>query len=599
MIHPARISRRNKKYSPLHETLRCTKSMLLLAWGWSFVVLVFVVARCHFGLYWSDETYIVSEMVAFSNNARPLIDSWSITQFFNLLWEPVIKLHRLCFGNNGLILFLRLLFCLCQYGVGLYTIYVLGKHFSLRVGLLSFTLFMLFAPLTIYTFSYNNVAFSGFWTAILSLFDAMNRQSGRRFALALAGLSASIAVIAYPPMLIGAIVLLIYLFASRNRQRGDFALVLPFAFFLPIVIIGKLIFSSGITETLINFPKMVSAEAAASTANAVAHVLSGSKLLQFLQGITGYTYWGRAVPLRIAIPLMVIALCALRYARRLSERLRFIGFCLVCPLFLAAYAWLLRFQVTAMNLFGYIVWLLCVLLLLLLSDRETARRLAPPWIVFPAFLGLLSHLFSNVGFPSAATFLLLSAIPLSVLLDRIARRVAVVPSRVVFLSFAAALCLTLMWMRVSTDYMNHFEHSMHAVQSLSVRLESGSGAGIRVTPERAAVYQTMQADLSLDVSSDDRLAVVCCLPWAYLSSAAKPAAPTLWAIFPEQELTLEYYAMHPEHTPTAFLLIKPEIDLIPYAEKGSALFTFLDENYVPHAERAYYTLYRLKPPLPL
>ena len=103
------------------------------------------------GVFWIDEIYYQAEIASFAKGAKLLTSTWSPYQFGTFVLSPIVWVYKYIVGSTtGLVLFMRVVFCVIQYLAGLFTIHQLSKRFSVFVGLSCSLFLILYTPSTIY-----------------------------------------------------------------------------------------------------------------------------------------------------------------------------------------------------------------------------------------------------------------------------------------------------------------------------------------------------------------------------------------------------------------------------------------------------------------
>jgi hypothetical protein len=182
--------------------------LLLLA------ALAATIFRLRLGLNFNDEPFYVALPYRFLMGDRMFIDELNYLQFSSVLTYPVVAAWVYFFGNEGIVLAMRVAYFVFASAVGLSAFLALKSRLARPLAIIAAAVIPAFIPWGIPAPSYNTVG-AGFLT--ISLFTAyLSRSSDRSWLALIAGVAQGAATTAYPPLIVGSV----GLFAAA-LMRGD------------------------------------------------------------------------------------------------------------------------------------------------------------------------------------------------------------------------------------------------------------------------------------------------------------------------------------------------------------------------------------------
>lgn len=191
--------------------------------------LLLALLRCFYGVETTDEAIYVSDAYLTIRGSVPIITSWTQFTTYSFITSLLLRPFAWFAGSTeGVVLYMRLLFLLCRIIVVVMFVYLLSSKISKSTLLLSATFYLLFVGENLQNFSYNTISIditflaSAFIAA--ALFEEKYCRKSILFA-GLAGLCASVAVIAHPSQLITwtAFVLIFALCEYRKQKALKFS----------------------------------------------------------------------------------------------------------------------------------------------------------------------------------------------------------------------------------------------------------------------------------------------------------------------------------------------------------------------------------------
>ena len=233
----------------LHETRAFRIGIALWVAVLGIGALVATLLHTRYGIDFTDESFYVAIPYRFVLGSRPLVDELMVQQSASLLLLPFYWARVRLSGNEGLMLFARLLYC----GAAAVLVGVATRSLSRIVAwpyaLLASLPLLVLAPFSMQNLSYNTLG-AGLLTAGMVVALPVFAGVGRDRVLALAGVLHGLAVIAYPTLFVPIVAycLAVWLLADpRSRSRalmlyiaGGAVVLLAFAGYLAWVGVGAL-----------------------------------------------------------------------------------------------------------------------------------------------------------------------------------------------------------------------------------------------------------------------------------------------------------------------------------------------------------------------
>ena len=145
------------------------KNIPLLLFLISFVILLI---KSRYSFCWSDESFYQAVTSRFYNGDQIFYDEWFPTQLSSLLLLPLHAIYIAVAGNtDGIILFFRILFVILELVSALLTYTVISKHHGIFLGTVCALLAQWYTHLNIATLSYYTMSTHFFLMTMLLIYD--------------------------------------------------------------------------------------------------------------------------------------------------------------------------------------------------------------------------------------------------------------------------------------------------------------------------------------------------------------------------------------------------------------------------------------------
>ena len=182
---------------------RLTTGLLTVA----LVIVVLAAYRATLGASFYDDTYYVTSAVRLAQGARLFIDEMSVQALGQLPVLPFVKGWLALFGLTGIVVATRLLYVVVATATVALVSRLMRPTFTAPVTGLALAVVLLAPPYNILAPSYDTVAVLAFTLAIVCCFCAI--RDDRPWLSALGGAAAAFGSVAYPPLVFGAVALLL------------------------------------------------------------------------------------------------------------------------------------------------------------------------------------------------------------------------------------------------------------------------------------------------------------------------------------------------------------------------------------------------------
>lgn len=167
----------------------------------SFIVLII---RARFGFCWSDETFYISTTHRFFTGDSIFYNEWFPTQLSSLCLLPFHALFVfISGGTTGIVLYFRILYVFFETICAYTTYYVIKKHHSAFIATAAMMFVMFYSHLNIATLSYYTMSVLFFLLTMLFIYDVLKSEcTNNNKELILAGFCFAISVLNLPTLVI-------------------------------------------------------------------------------------------------------------------------------------------------------------------------------------------------------------------------------------------------------------------------------------------------------------------------------------------------------------------------------------------------------------
>lgn len=534
-----------------------------------FGMTVLFLLRSAFGFDWSDETYYLALPYRFLLGDHLFVDSWDIHQSSALLMVPLLWLYRAVTGTiDGVILFMRMLYIVCQAAVALLVYRSVLRFFGRRMpALLCAVLFFSFTPFGINTFSYNSMAYLFTTVSIVLLFYLYSSPLGsvRAFLLGvLSGVFFALAAIAYPFfLLVGPLLAFALWWVRPIIQKGirETASRIPMAGFcsgacavFAIVGIGVLatVGMNGVFGNVLHLfqdPEHPYTSLWVQTS----YFFQDYELLVYLSllelTLLVLILLSRFVPVGLDLtPVLEVMVWVLMPLCLIIN----VGMVLIRP----------EAELPMTSKVNYLQACAGLWPLILTAQKPTRRSLVVVLLLYLPSLAMSWAIYvaSNNGVTGSSFILSLTvlALVLTIYDYFTATEQDSVKKQRVLKTLWSALATSLVLLAVCNTVMRaQVVYRDAPIVSLRVQLTSGPAQGLYTTSGAAAKYAGIVNDIRLAARrTDGRIMFNELLPFGYLCIENRPAPPSLWRNELPSDRITGYFKQRPQNRPALLYVVK-------------------------------------------
>ncbi len=504
--------------------------------------------RSPFGFDWSDEAYYCALSNRFLTGDKLFENAWDIHQSGAVITLPLLVLFRFFNhgSNDGVLLFLRIIFIAVQSLTAFYMFYLLRKRYRLITAFTAAAIYLSFVPFCINSFSYNTWSLLFLTLSVLLIYpwDTSNRLA--RIKHFLGGRTFALAVQAYPFVLLTVPVFIGYYFMKRTELRKNKL----YLFWAGGVLVTGLCFvllvciNSSFAGLINNLPYLLSDPE---------HPFTGiPALLRRLFALTvdlfGYPLYGVA-----AVTLAALGCSFLRNSK-IASVIKYILYLLSILLYAILLYRILSsgaLLTTKINLLTLPLTLIGPAIYFLNGRRHDASVYLYLFGLLYSFSVLLG---TNNNLYGCSYALILSAVAVILYCGKIIipfshQRYKQYVAKAVLFCLSASLLISIGFTRITQVYRDL------PLQYLVQRIDSGPARGIVTSAESARKYEEIIAAIDRYAPAEGTAFYTALLPFGYLHKDLQPATPAVWTTPLNSPRLSRYYALHPELRPDFVMIV--------------------------------------------
>lgn len=553
---------------------------------------IYIIIMAFFNGTFPDEAFYISIPLRLINGDGLFTDEWHLSQLSAvLLYVPVSLFTGLTGGTEGIVLFMRVLFCLMQLGTGV-LLYTTLRDYGLSAALIS-SFFMSFFAIGINTLSYNTIGVASLFALICVIYRSLKKPSGIKMLCAGSLTAAFVLCQPFAVFLYLAYFTAVCVFFTRSRKEKaeiPFPLTLK-AFFLSV---------AGILPVLIFFLYLLLKNSDISTIiSCIPGILNDVEHMQISENLgiktfSLYTFFVDMTMCMGTVPLILYALSLIAplIIRKKSKSVAFfvtaVSFAVIAVVFWIRIAFMRDTTETDDVYFYFLPLALPGIVFYVLSEKKNKPVFILFWctgIIYALFMTASSnmrlHASVNGYIIAAAGTLLLGAQAHSELKEasqesKFTKITAVLLSAVLLGSAATNFAVV-----TAGSLASRFSYT-------TTKMTEGMYKGILFPSDQALKYTKVLRDtekIKEILSPEDKLFVLDNIPTVYVEGGFNMGAFSGWFIsdqlqFPEiRDRFREYYSILPENIPDYIYVPSSQ-----YSNKGGL-------PYIPpkkHAEFAGY-----------
>ena len=518
------------------------------------VILALAFNRLFYGVELTDESFYYSTSYRYLQGNTPFYDAWDGAIGSSLLSLPFFALYRFIVGSTqGIVLFSRISFFCFMLFVG-FTMYnsiksVYGHHISS----LAATVLIVFAPFSLYNWSYNNLSFALFITGLFLLACSLqtNTQKKEQTAQVLAGICFALMVFSYITHALTCLFVAILFFivawkSKKSLRKGlkaiSFVTIGGFGIAVFLTIVLLMVTQGNLFKYL---PNILNNKAIAVGGNSMAELILNTikHTLRFIM-----QYWAA----------FAISVAGILVVQVLAKRNKY--FCVITPFFfLIALFWFSSispsYAVTDFVAFCGILWTLWIPFINKYSEKTRTLY----WLLgIGGIFGFICVAGTSGGGAVQGKYMLFCLL-LAVLMP-ILEDITQLPDTTGkhFLACIPALLLSgsLLFLWYSDIYREK------PINQLTKKVEQGIYKGIYTTPERANMIENLEAELKNLQKSGGNVLFLGTSPYAYTMVDMKPTTPTTWRVAFYSDVYYDwfpvYYACGEDFKPDQIFFLEDE-----------------------------------------
>ena len=517
-----------------------------------------------YGIATPDESFYLTIPFRLVKGDALIVDEWHASQFSAaLLYLPMQLFMSVTGGTDGIMLYFRGLFCVCQVAVSCFTFYKMKKYGTVA-ALTAAVLYLLYVPETVKMLDYYTMSLMGFQVTALMLFCT---DKFRVHHFVFTGIVFACTVLAQP---FNCIVYFLYFAAfivySAIKKKKDAETKPQLLQFRSIAFITLGIVLVAVIFLIFLFSQITLQEFAANFSNVFGgqdHTLpfsdeGNTDMFAYMTIFeTLFEYSTRGFVLSI---ILIAGVCIDR--ERIKHRSLWIfGAAAVCLMLTVEIAVSTFSDIAAVLFKPYIIFVMAFVCLKLTAKKD--KKLMCIWlsgVVYIIFLGLISQALDYVGVIGCvvsntvfmAAFIQLYGEIKSEKAENAQDEKTKITARRVLCSACAAVLV----FDISTGVALKFINDTTAVAmdrdtgAQEVVIDNGPLKGIVTDSITYDVYNNIIADTeTIKAENCDNVLVAGLIPWVYFCFNGTPATFTTWFIEGELNLYDTYYSGNPEKIP--------------------------------------------------
>lgn len=529
------------------------QSLLVFSIIGIFALLLFRGA--FYGVATPDESFYLTIPYRIILGDALLIDEWHASQLSAfLLYLPMKLFISITGSTDGIVLFFRCLFVLCQTGVSCFT-YIRLKKYGKIPALLSALLFLTYITEQVHMLDYYTMSLMGFQVSGLIL---LTDDKPTKFKLIFTGIVFACTVTAQPfncaVYFIYSLTVLVFFFVSKKREYSAFAkrILSAEAWFLitvgivltAIVFLIFMLSQAPLGELIANIGNLFSGQDhnLPGSTEADSDMFSYLTLFKTLISFTPVSFFASA---------LVVLLIALDKKRNERKKLWLCAGVSVTALYFILLLISSAENTAALLFRPYPLFLMTFILIIL--KKKTNRELLSLFIsgiLYTVFLGIISQALDYVG----AIGLVLSNTALipaaKELMDEEKEEKQKKPRDKESIAFKAAISTAsaIAVICILTGGLLEFADSIISAQfgreaeKTEITLSDGPLKGIKTEKSVSLEYYSVLDDLEeIRENTDGRVLVAGLIPWTYFCFDEPPATFTTWYIKNELYMFDSYY----------------------------------------------------------
>ncbi len=550
----------------------------------------YIIVTTLFNGTYPDEAFYISIPMRLINGDGLFTDEWHLSQLSSvLLYIPVKLFTSLTGGTEGIVLFMRVLFCLMQLGTGIF-LYTTFKDYGLTAALISAS-FMTFFAIGINTLSYNTIGVASLFALICVIYRSLKKPSGIKMLCAGSLTAAFVLCQPFAVFMYLAYFTAVCIFFIKSRKEKT---EVPF----PLTVKAFFLTVAGILPVLIFFLYLLLKNSDIGTIiSCIPGILNDVEHMQIsedlgIETFSLYTFFADMTMSIGLIPLIIFALCLISslIIRKKNKTIAFfvtaVSFAVIAIVFWIRLAFMRGSTETDDVYFYFLPLALPGIVFYALSERKNK----PVFILFWC-TGMIYALFmtasSNMRLHASVNGYIIAAAGTLLLAAQAHSELKEASQESKFTKITAVLLSAVLLGSAAINFTVVITGSLASRLSYTTtKMTEGMYKGILFPSDQALKYTKVLRDtekIKEIISPEDKLFVMDNIPSVYIEGGFNMGAFSGWFIsdqlqFPEiRERFREYYSILPENIPDYIYVPSSQ-----YSNKGGL-------PYIPpkkHAELA-------------
>lgn len=516
----------------------------IISYSLIFAVFLIFLTRCFYGFDWSDETYYSAISYRLCMGDELFKENWDIHQLSAIITMPLVYIYTsIVKSTDGLILFMRITYTICQFLVVGYIYNCCKKRYRNSVSLLIFG-FLLFIPFAIRSFSYNTLSLLFIELSLFLIFDAENSEK-KYCKYFFSGVTIALAILAYPFLIVAFPIIFAYLlirfFKKKNINVRSILLYISGGICVIAVFLTYLLINSSLAN-IVKYAKYLFLDPE--------HLSNTEKTSNITNVVTGMI----AYPIIISfIALVILTIIYVFLAKKKPEKSDKMKLFLILSIIgVSILAFVMLFVLKAsLNLYAIPLTIMAPLLYIV-SDRKS------DFSILIYFVGLAFafsvQISSNNGINASSYPMILTTIATVMYLFGIT--IPSLPDKtntVIVKSASYVMVIPLICLMTFTNISTVYRDA--SLKNLTCQIKIGSAKGLVTTEDSAKKYTEITEVIEEYAPKNGVAFFSKLLPFGYLANELEPAAPRLWRTKTDYPLFYNYYEINPQKLPDFIFMV--------------------------------------------
>lgn len=506
-----------------------------------------LLLKTRYSFCWSDETFYASTTHRFYQGDSIFYHEWFPTQLVSLLLLPLHSLFVTITGSTtGIFLFFRICYVFFSLAVSLTTFHILKKTYSVFISLCCALFYFFYAHLNIATLSYYTMSVGFYLLAMLLIYDSINTADYKKRKLIAGGVFFAASVICLPSMAVAYFICssVLILCCIKNRElRSIFPYTLVGIVSLAVIILIYVFSKISIKDIIDTLPFVLSDEE---------HVTS--LIYPFKKFfISILEVYGKCTYISYFFILLTFV-----FGRRLRPLYK--QLLMLCNVFLFFIYYYFSIGHTGYISTAFILFALPCYFMTTKRNKPLLFLLYGSGLVFAMvfsyssngylYIMTLGHSISAIG------SICFTSDFMKELLDD--SSVYPLTTQKLFFTLVTLIIGITLIQTMTLRMVNIYRDA--PLSRLTKKITVGPAAGLYTTEQHLSDYQMVYETIQTYCTNDNgTIFFTKLLPWGYLATDMKCAAPTTWRTKFSSERLPVYYQEHPEKLPDMIFVLDEEI----------------------------------------